>query len=293
MTATPAISIIVPCHNDGRFLDGLLASLRAQTFQDYEIVIVDDGSKEAATLAKLNDLESVVRIVRQENRFLPGARNTGFREARAEFVLPLDCDDRLEPPFLAETLAAIRGSADNVAFAYTYMQLAGGLNGVYVTQCNGFNQLFLNHLPYCLLIRKTAWQAVGGYDETMRDGMEDWEFNIRLLREGYKGVEIPKPLFVYTVRPDGMLLSKSARSQATIWRRIRGKFPEQYRIATLVSTWRKSRPGWWSTLRAVGLYTMARALPEGLCNILFFKMNMIIRKMRVVRVHPRSEKFTA
>ena len=48
-----------------------------------------------------------------------------------------------------------------------------------------------------MLIRGSAWQAVGRYDETMRDGTEDWEFNIRLSRSGFRGIELPKPLFVY------------------------------------------------------------------------------------------------
>jgi GT2 family glycosyltransferase len=72
---------------------------------------------------------------------------------------------------------------------------------------NRFDQLFLNQLPYCMLIRKSAWQAAGGYDETMRDGSEDWEFNIRLSGAGFRGIELAKPLFVCSVRPDGMLLS--------------------------------------------------------------------------------------
>ena len=102
MTA-PAISVIVPCHNGGRFLDGLVANLRKQTFKDFEIVIVNNGSTEQDTLDTLKRLETQVRVIHQENRFLPGARNRGFKEARADVVLPLDCDDRLEPDFLAET----------------------------------------------------------------------------------------------------------------------------------------------------------------------------------------------
>jgi glycosyltransferase involved in cell wall biosynthesis len=91
----PRVSIIVPCHNGGRFLDSLLASLGAQTFRDFETIIVDDGSTEAATREKLKALDPAIRVVHQENRYLPGARNRGFLEARAELVLPLDCDDTL------------------------------------------------------------------------------------------------------------------------------------------------------------------------------------------------------
>lgn len=280
---TPAISVIVPCHNGGRFLDGLVANLGEQTFRDFEIVIVNNGSTEQETLDTLARLESVVRVIHQENRYLPGARNTGFREARADIILPLDCDDRLEPTFLQETLDALRGAPDDVGFVFTHMRLTGSVEGILQTHCNRFDQLFLNHMAYCLLTKKSAWEKIGGYDETMRDGTEDWEFNIRLIKAGFRWVEMPKPLFLYTVRADGMLLSKSARMQATIWRRIRDRNPELYRLPKLIETWRESRPSWFSTLRGTTLLTLASVLPESWSNWLFFRLNMMMRRRRIAQ----------
>lgn len=280
---TPAVSVIVPCHNGGRFLDGLVASLRQQTFQDFEIVIVNNGSTEQDTLDTLARLELVARVVHQENRYLPGARNRGFAEARADIVLPLDCDDRLEPEFLAETLSALRAAPQDVGFVFTHMRLTGSVEGILATHCNRFDQLFLNHMAYCLLTRKSAWQKIGGYDETMRDGTEDWEFNIRLIKAGFGWVEVPKPLFLYTVRADGMLLSKSARMHATIWRRIRDRNPELYRLSELLRIWRESRPSLFSTLRGTALLTLASILPESWCNRLFFRLNMYMRRRRIAQ----------
>src|SRR5579872_5766851 len=102
----PAISVVVPCYNGGRFIDALMASLDAQTFRDFEIILVDDGSTDELTAQKLAEIKDRVRIVRQDNRGLPAARNSGIREARADIVFPLDCDDTIEPTFLAETVAA-------------------------------------------------------------------------------------------------------------------------------------------------------------------------------------------
>jgi glycosyltransferase involved in cell wall biosynthesis len=280
VTSRPAVSIVVPCYNGGVYLDGMLASLRAQTFQDFEVIVVDDGSTDQATLAKLKEIASLVRVVHQENRYLPGARNTGFREARASLVLPLDCDDRLEPEYLAETVAAIATAPEDVGFVFTHMRLTGTISRNFATHCSRFDQLFLNHLPYCLLVRKSAWEKVGGYDETMRAGMEDWAFNIALLRAGFRGIEISKPLFIYTVRPNGMLLSTSARMQATLWKGIRARSPELYSMKALAATWWQVRPGWRSTLRAAILFGIARTLPEAWGNWLFFKMNMFNRALR-------------
>jgi glycosyltransferase involved in cell wall biosynthesis len=237
----PRVSIIVPCHNGGRFLDGLLASLGAQTFRDFETIIVDNGSTDTATREKLKVLDPAVRVVHQENRYLPGARNRGFLEAQAELVLPLDCDDTLEPSYLAETVPILEGAPPDVGFVFTHMRLTDTLTGVLPRHINRFDQLFLNQLPYCMLIRRSAWRAVGGYDETMRDGTEDWEFNIRLSSSGFRGIELAKPLFVYSVRPDGMLMSRSTRMHGTIWRHIRSRHADLYRFAALVRLWRATR----------------------------------------------------
>jgi glycosyltransferase involved in cell wall biosynthesis len=282
---TPRVSIIVPCHNGGRFLDGLLASLGAQTFRDFEIIIIDNGSTEVATCEKLKALDPAVRVVHQENRYLPGARNRGFREAQAELVLPLDCDDTLEPSYLAETVPILENAPSDVGFVFTHMRLGGTLAGVLPRHLNRFDQLFLNRLPYCMLMRRSAWQAVGGYDETMRDGTEDWEFNVRLSCSGFRGIELAKPLFVYSVRPDGMLMSRATRMHGTIWRHIRTRHADLYRIAALVRLWRETRtmPSKVSAGTAAGLLFLARLLPETWFNNLFFWFLIKTRARRIER----------
>jgi glycosyltransferase involved in cell wall biosynthesis len=279
----PRVSIVVPCHNGGRFLDGLLASLAAQTFRDFEIIIVDDGSTEDATREKLRQLGSAVRVVHQENRYLSGARNRGFQEAQAPLVLPLDCDDTVEPSYLAETVSILENAPPDVGFVFTHGRLIGAVNGVYVRHFNQFDQLFLNQLPYCMLMRKSTWEAVGGYDEAMREGTEDWEFNIRLSRSGFRGTELPKPLFVYRVRPDGMLLSRATRVHGTNWRYIRAKHADLYRIGRLMALWRSTRGGASkvSAPMAVGLLGAAKVLPETWFNDLFF---WILARSRTSRV---------
>lgn len=279
----PAVSIVVPCHNGGRFLDAMMASLAAQTFRDFEVVIVNDGSTEPETQRKLDDLRGSVNVVDQENRYLPGARNTGFRAARAEFVLPLDCDDTLDPAYLEETVSALRAAPPDVGFVFTHMRLVGGLGGVLHHRFDRFSQLFINHLPYCMLIRKSAWAAAHGYDETMRHGLEDWEFNIRLAAAGYRGIEIKKPLFIYTVRPDGMLLSKSARMQGTIWREIRDRHRDLYRLPSLVALWGASGRRVAPTLNAVALLGAASVLPSPWFDAAFFRLMMLVRSWRVRR----------
>jgi glycosyltransferase involved in cell wall biosynthesis len=286
----PAVSVIVPCYNGGHFLDDLCASLAAQMFRDFETIIVDDGSTEEATRRKFASLDPAIRVVHQENRRMAGARNTGFRAARGEFVLPLDCDDRLDPSFLAETVAILRDAPPEVGFAFPHVRLVGDMDGVMPRHFNRFDQLFLNQLPYCMLIRRSAWEAAGGEDEAMRDGGEDWEFSIRLLRAGFRGTEIAKPLFIYRVSLDGTLMSRTARRHGTIWRYIRAKHRDLYRLPALVAAWRSNRaaPGKIAPLKAAGLLGLAKLLPESWFNRLFYRLLGFSRARRVERGEYRA-----
>jgi glycosyltransferase involved in cell wall biosynthesis len=270
---TPAVSIVVPCYNGGRFLGQMLASLDAQTFRDFETIIVDDGSTDPDTVTALGALPPAIKVVRQENQGLAAARNTGFRAASADIVLPLDCDDALAPSFLADAVQILNSSSPRVGFVFSDMQATGSLGGVLPRSLSRFDQLFLNRLPYALLLRKSAWQSAGGYDATMRDGYEDWEFNIRLVLGGWEGVRIARPLFRYYVSAEGMLMSRSARQHGRLWRRIITRHPDVYALAPL----RKLRAVWhdpntrfgpWSGLALVWL---GRMLPERLVGAIFFQ----------------------
>lgn len=271
----PAISVVVPCYNGGRFLPQLIGSLARQTFRDFEIVIVDDGSTEDATRQALRNLDPSIRVIHQDNKGLSAARNTGIAQARAELVMPLDCDDMIEPPFLEEAIAQMRAAPADVAMVLCHKRLAGAANGLLERHFNRFDLLFVNPIPSGLLLRKATWQAVGGYDENMRDGYEDWEFYLRLMLNGYRGITMPKPYMIYHVSSQGMLFNQSSGKHAAIWRRIRRKHAAAYRPLAMLRLWRESRdgsgrddPGHVTAAKAIGAYLMAIALPDGLFSAL-------------------------
>jgi glycosyltransferase involved in cell wall biosynthesis len=260
----PAVSVIVPCYNGGRFIDLLLVSLERQTFRDFEIVIVNDGSTDRPTLEKLASLPPGIRVIHQENRGLAGARNSGFRAAKADLVLTLDCDDGLEPTFLAETAAVMRAQGPDLGFVFTDVRMTGMREGVSRRYFKLFDLLFINRVSACLLVRKEAWQNAGGYDETMREGYEDWEFSVRLAEAGYRGYGIPKPLFIYRVSEDGMLMSRSSQLHAKLWRRIRERHKKLYRLPAVLKLWWRTRsiPGELTLFRALNLLALATLLPD-------------------------------
>jgi glycosyltransferase involved in cell wall biosynthesis len=268
MTAMPTISVVVPCYNGGKFLDQLTASLARQTFRDFEVVIVDDGSTDPATKEKLAMLDPSIRVIHQENRGLPAARNAGIAAASADLVMILDCDDQLEPTYLAEALAALQSAGPEAGFAFTHVRVIGAAEGIEKRYCNEFDILFKNIVGYSMLMRKAAWLKAGKYDECMRDGYEDWEFNIRLIGAGYIGIEIPKPLFVYTASTQGMLLGHSSRRHAATWHRIRQKHRDTYRLSNIIRLFwkRRSQRTEISVVRPILQLLLANFVPDSWHN---------------------------
>ena len=269
-STAPKISVILPCYNSHLYLQETLDSLHAQTFTDFEIVLVDDGSNDPDTIAYLDALPESIRMIRQINMGLPAARNTAFRHTRGTYVLPLDCDDWLEPNYLQCAYNIIRQSSDH-AVVFSHLNVFGDVSGVLLKNYNFFEQLFLNQLPYCLLMPKSAWHALGGYDESMRQGYEDWEFNIRLGRHGYYGVPMDTPLFHYRVSQSGMLKSISRDKHGRLWRSIQKKNPKAYSFVRLIKTWWlwRDKPSTYPLPLYFGWILLHKFLPNALFAKLF------------------------
>jgi glycosyltransferase involved in cell wall biosynthesis len=275
----PAVSIVVPCFNGGRFIDGLVASLARQTFRDFEVVIVDDGSTDDETPRKLAGVRDRARVIHQENRGPSAARNAGARSARADILFMLDCDDSVDPDFLAETVPLLRTASAEFGMVVTHLRLVGAETGTVSRYFNRFDLLFTNTLSSGLLLRKQAWRAVGGYDETMRDGYEDWDFSLRLASAGYRAIEVAKPLYIYHIASEaGSSRSSgvdSKRLYGKLWREIRIKHADDYRLMTMLRLWRESRDGrgrvpLWKGLAACAL---AQILPDSIFNQLIARVH--------------------
>ncbi|WP_230969323.1 glycosyltransferase [Nitrogeniibacter aestuarii] len=269
MTQRTLVSVVIPCYNSGATIEQTVASVRGQSWEEVEVVVIDDGSSDPQTVEVLSRLQGV-RLIRQENSGLPAARNRGFEAANGHFVLPLDADDWIEPDAIESLMRALQTQQD-CAFAYAHMQMEGEASGVLRKSYNFFEQLFLNQMPYCLLIPKSVWQEVGGYDASMRRGYEDWEFNIRLGARGYFGTVVPRPLFHYRVASSGMLISQSNRLHGALWREIQDRHPGLYRWPSIFSQWRlwRGRPSTYP-LRLYFLWLAAhRVLPEAMFGAMF------------------------
>jgi len=201
----PRVSVIIPCYNLGEHLPEAIASVRAQSFQDFEIIVVDDGSNEPGTMTFLAELAaSDVRLIRSSNQGLSAARNLGVRYARGAFVSALDADDRFEPLWLERGLSVFEARPE-LSFVSHWLRAFGDETWDWTPPRCDLNVLLdYNVLNGAALMRRELVEAVGGFDESMRDGCEDWEFWIRVMTRGHKGAILPEVAYAYRRRPDSM-----------------------------------------------------------------------------------------
>lgn len=275
------VSVVIPCYNSGQTVTQAVTSVKSQTWPNIEVLIVDDGSTDEETLRVLSQIEGVC-LVRQRNLGLPAARNTGFRHALGKYVLPLDADDWIEPDTIECLVKSLQDNS-GVSFAYSYLQLEGQAHGVLVKKFNFFEQLFVNQVPYSLLLPKNLWLEIGGYDETMCRGYEDWDFNIRLGLYGYYGVVVPRPLVHYRVSSSGMLISRSNRLHGELWSEIQEKYRFAYKPSSLLGFWRqwKEQPSNYPLLLYVFWFAFHKLVPKFFFTFIFLRLRNYSQSRRV------------
>ena len=198
MEQRPHISVVIPCYNDGRYLPETIDKLSLQTFKDFEIIVVNDGSTDPLTLQVLSDLEKKnVTVLHKENGRMASARNHGVEYAKGSLIAALDADDYFHPTFF-EKASKILAAKKEVAVVTSHIKLFGEINKVAKPRGGTeYNFLFSNQCPACAIVRKDVWDAVGGYDEAMKKGYEDWEFYIRITQQGWLIHVIPEQILFY------------------------------------------------------------------------------------------------
>lgn len=197
-TDRPLISVIIPCYNHGLYLAEAVDSVLAQTWQNMEIIVVDDGSSDGETRSILERfVRPKTRIIHHsENLGLPAARNTGIRQAKGKYICCLDADDKLHPTYLEKAMLLMEANP-GVSIFYSWVQVFGDEDRVwYSPQFDPAQLIFSNQIIAPAVFRRKDWEDVGGYREEMNLGYEDWEFWVRLARRGYRGYRIPEKMLL-------------------------------------------------------------------------------------------------
>lgn len=204
LSAAPAVSVITPYYNTGALLIETARSLFRQSLQNWEWIIVNDGSTEDKALRALLPFRSAdarIRVIDQPNRGLPAARNAGAAHARAELLFFLDSDDLLAPTAL-EKLAWSLVSRPASAMATAWRCHFGAQNRAWP---RGFDTryafLYENMASPQTMIRRAVFDEIGGFDEARRSGMEDYEFWLRCAAHGFWGHDLHEFLIWVRTKP--------------------------------------------------------------------------------------------
>ena len=177
----PLISVIVPCYNQSIYIDECLQSVFDQTYKNWECIIVNDGSPDNTEEVALRWVEKDARFIylKKENGGLSSARNAGIEKAKGEWILPLDCDDKIDSQYLELAAIEIKNGYDLIYFS---LQLFGEENYVInITEFDKQKLLYINQLYCSCIFPKEKWKIIAGYDEFLREGLEDWEFWINMM----------------------------------------------------------------------------------------------------------------
>lgn len=197
----PRVSVIIPCYNQGAFIVEAVNSVIAQTFTDWEIIIVNDGSTENETNELLEQYAPPKSFYfKTENKGVSAARNFAISKATGEYILPLDADDYIAPDYLLQAVEKFDNYPD-LKLVYCKGEYVGDLSGP--INLNNFSTkgMLKQNLIFCTaLFRKKDWEAVGKYDETFRTGWEDWEFWLRLIDRENQVCKLGEVLFFYRIK---------------------------------------------------------------------------------------------
>jgi glycosyltransferase involved in cell wall biosynthesis/GT2 family glycosyltransferase len=200
------VSIITPYYNTGCLFDDTVNSVLGQTFQNWEWLIVDDGSDDKDSIEHLFQLtsgDSRIKVIRQDNAGPSAARNRAFENSRGRYVCILDSDDMIESTYL-EKCTWFLDSNPEFSFCNTYSVIFGDQEYLW-TQGYERNKDFLkaNSGPPISVVRRDAYAASGGFDESIRFGHEDWDFWLAMAAAGCWGYTIPEYLQWYRKRGNG------------------------------------------------------------------------------------------
>jgi glycosyltransferase involved in cell wall biosynthesis len=203
--ASPAISVVIPCFNQGEFVLAAVASVEDSEGAAFDLVIVNDGSTDPFTMEVLGRLRAVgYRILDQPNRGVSAARNAGIRVTRGRYILPLDADNRIRPSYLRRATDVL-DAAPEVGVVYGDAALFGERNGLWRVPEFNLDELAAgNRIGTCAAFRRTVWEQCGGYDEDMEVGWQDWDYWLSVAETGCQFVHIPEVLLDYRVQSESM-----------------------------------------------------------------------------------------
>lgn len=222
------ISVIICCYRQAHFLQRCIDSVLAQTYTNYEIVVVDDGSPDnvEGAIESYQSLPNFVFVKNSSNRGLGESRNRGVLKSSGDWLFILDSDDTIEPTFFEVAVGLIENDKTVVYSDANVIDNNTGepvLNNVYsdiLSNPTLEQHMFKNHLPVSLLMSRREYDRVGGYPED-RDMMvvTDWDMSLRLLVNECQFRMTPQKLWNYYRHEDNMTNTMLLKFSETVFKK--------------------------------------------------------------------------
>lgn len=202
----PVISVIVPCYNQAQYLDECLQSVLNQTYQNWECIIVNDGSPDNTeeVAEKWTEKDLRFKYLYKENGGLSSARNAGIEIAEGEWILPLDADDKIGNHYLE---LAEKEFDNDYTIIYCEAEFFGEKIGKWELPTFEIKEMAFQNIIFCsAFFLKNTWKLVNKYDINLKHGWEDWDFWIGCLKtHNSKVFKIPAICFFYRVKRESMI----------------------------------------------------------------------------------------
>jgi glycosyltransferase involved in cell wall biosynthesis len=230
LATPPMISVVIPCFNYGRYLDQAVHSLiggetslgiwEPQTFQSFEIIIVDDASTDGSdekVQAWHDPWRGIRSVLLKKNKGTSGALNEGVKRAFGTYVHILSADDMREPWALEKQYRYSLAHPNSAVYGHLQFFREDKRLKIFRLRDYDFDELiYKNQLPAGIMYPRQAWIDVGGYPEIMTNGREDWAFGVALGVHGYCGVRMPGESGNLVRREDQ---NRSLRNSGPGWRK--------------------------------------------------------------------------
>lgn len=196
------ISVIMPCYNDGKYIMEAIDSIEKQTYQNWELIIVDDGSDDDETKRIINEIRNPkIKVFHTEHLRPAGARNYGIQQAEGKYILPVDSDDRIHEEYMEKAVNKLESNLQ-IGVVYCKAELFGEKSGPWDLPDYSFEKMLLDNIVFVTaLFYKSDWEKVGGFNTSMAQGMEDYDFWLSILGLGREIYQIPEVLFFYRIKP--------------------------------------------------------------------------------------------